>query len=316
MDLLDRLLNLGVIDGYLDVRCEMRGDWVLDNERPGLREMPFHVLLHGCARIEGQGLPSMTLGAGEVLLLPSGLPHRILDCPAVGKNGGADREASGGQPIPATSTTLLCGRIVLPHPVWRLCQALLPPSLVIHTQPERDNPAGSRLGRVLTLMREETEAPLPGSTAVLRHLAATLFALALRAAASTREPPPGILALSAHPRLRELALQILAHPGSNWTLEAMAEMANMSRSTLIRNFQAVAGTGPAEFLTRLRMAEASRLLRESDQSVAEVGEAVGYGSDAAFQRAFKRDTGFTPAAWRTMPQPETVARPVRRITVG
>jgi len=316
MDLLDRLLNLGAIDGYLDVRCEMRGDWVLDNERPGLREMPFHVLLEGGASIEGHGLPPIILQTGDVLLLPSGLPHRILDRPSLAAKSSVGREEPEGRAIPAASTTLLCGRIVLTQAVWRLCQALLPPCMVIRARPEMDDPAESRLGRVLALMREETEVPLPGSTAVLRHLSAVLFGLALRAAASASEPPPGMLALSAHPRLRELALQIMAQPGSSWTLEAMASIANMSRSTLIRNFVAVAGIAPAEFVTRLRMANAGRLLRDSELSVATVGEAVGYASEAAFQRAFKRDTGFTPAAWRAMPQPVPVPQAVKRISSG
>jgi AraC family transcriptional activator of mtrCDE len=165
-------------------------------------------------------------------------------------------------------------------------------------------------------MREETDQAEPGYAAVLRNLSAALFGLTLRAAMHGTEPPSGMLALATHPRLRELAVQIVESPSQPWTIEDMAAVANQSRSSLIRSFGAVAGMAPAEFVTRVRIAEASRLLRESEQSVAAIGEAVGYASEAAFQRAFKRETDMTPAAWRAMRPPAVEpTQPPRRVSV-
>jgi AraC family transcriptional activator of mtrCDE len=155
---------------------------------------------------------------------------------------------------------------------------------------------------LLALMREEADAPGEGGAALLRHLSGALFAVALRAAMgqqpSAVAEAPGVLALGAHPRLAALVVDILGNLAQDWTLDRMAGRAALSRSSLIRTFQAAAGVSPAEFLNQVRMTEAARRLRAGRESPAAIGEAVGYASDAAFQRAFKREIGVTPAAWR------------------
>lgn len=302
-DLLDRLLNLDAVDGRLDERCELRAPWALKSARSGQREMPYHAVLAGSAVIEGPGVPPAMLHAGDVLMLPSGEAHRIVD--------------RGDEP-----TVLLCGRFVLTYAVWRLYRSLLPDYVIVRTGVDtqtqaRGEAASSRLSRLLALMREETDQAEPGYAAVLRNLSAALFGLTLRAAMHDAAPPSGMLALATHPRLRELAVQIVQSPSQAWTIEDMAAIANLSRSSLIRSFGAVAGMAPAQFVTRVRIAEASRLLKESEQSVATIGEAVGYASEAAFQRAFKRETDVTPAAWRAMPLPPAEPpRPPNRVIVG
>ena len=347
LDLLDRLLNLGAVDGRLDERCELTAPWALDNARSAQREMPYHAVLSGSAVIEGPGLPPTTLHAGDVLMLPSGEAHRIVDRgdAANGWNGangskGAHSALARTKRPPAVTvheaadeaTVLLCGRFVLTYSAWRLYRSLLPEFVVVRTSAEgtrrlleqtqdqtqeRSDAAASRLSRLLALMREETDQAEPGYAAVLRNLSAALFGLTLRAALHGAQPPSGMLALAAHPRLRELAVQIVQAPSQAWTIEEMAAAANMSRSSLIRGFGAAVGMAPAEFVTRVRIAEASRLLKESEQSVAAIGEAVGYASEAAFQRAFKRETDVTPAAWRAMPiAPAEPPRPPRRVIAG
>jgi len=314
MDLLDQLLNIGPIDGYLDVRCEMRGSWALDNEPNLNHEMPYHVLLSGSATVEGLGQAATTLLPGDVLVLPTGPAHRVLDQPSAAN---AVRAKPGLRISNGEGTTLLCGRIILTQAAWQLYCTLLPSSVVVRAEQDGAAADGSRLRRIIGLMQEETNAVLPGNTAVLRHLSAALFGLTLRSVVLSKEPPPGMLALAAQPRLRDLALAVMGSPERSWTLEEMAGVANMSRSTLIRKFTAAAGMAPADFVTRLRIAEASRLLKASEISVAAAGEAVGYASEAAFQRAFKRETGQTPAAWRNTPH-GAVTRPegVQHLRIG
>jgi AraC family transcriptional activator of mtrCDE len=335
LDLLDRLLNLGEVDGRLDERCELTAPWALDNARSAQREMPYHAVLCGSAVVEGPGLPPTALHAGEVLMLPSGEAHRIVDRPHDADGAAAAPRVRGGAHRAAAvtlyeardeATVLLCGRFVLSYAAWRLYRSLLPQYVIVRAgphdaqgipAPERSDAASSRLSRLLALMREETDEQQPGYTAVLRNLSAALFGLTLRAAMHGEQPPSGMLALATHPRLRELAVRIVQTPSLAWTIEEMAAIANMSRSSLIRSFAAAAGMAPAEFVTRVRIAEASRLLKESEQSVAAIGEAVGYASEAAFQRAFKRETDLTPAAWRTMPlAPAQPPRPPRRVSIG
>lgn len=285
--LLDRLLALVDVDGRLDVRCELGAGWSLPQaEEPG-HHIPFHVLLDGEAVVDADGLRAAPMHAGDVLMLPGGGAHHL-------------RDRDPASLLRPGEGALLCGRFIVPAASARLLRALLPPALLVRSsEPE------SRLARLLALMREESDAPDDGAAALLRHLSGALFAVALRAAmreaagpARTPEAPPSLLALSAHPRLASLVVDVLSDPAADWTLDGMAGHAALSRSSLLRAFQAAAGVSPAEFLTQVRMTEAARRLRASHESIPAIGEAVGYASEAAFQRAFKREIGVTPAAWR------------------
>lgn len=306
--MLDRLLALVDVDGRLDVRCELGAGWDLAQDAADGHHMPFHVLLDGEALVDADGLNAATMRAGDVLMLPGGGAHRL-------------RDRDPASLMPPGEGALLCGRFVVPAASAKLVRALVPPALLV-----RGEGTDSRLTRLLALMREETDAPGEGGAALLRHLSGALFAVALRAAMAASTSPTttttnaanaGVLALSAHPRLAALAVALLREPAADWTLEGMAERAHLSRSSLIRAFQAAAGVSPADFLTQIRMTEAGRRLREGSESVAAIGEAVGYASEAAFQRAFKRETGLTPAAWRAAGEAAaTTALPERKRLAG
>ncbi|WP_181885496.1 AraC family transcriptional regulator [Trinickia dinghuensis] len=331
LDLLDSLLSLGAIDGRLDDRCDLLPPWTIEQGRSAQREMPYHAVMSGSAVAQAPGLEPTTLHAGDVLLLPSGDPHRIVDREEGpertegGAHSNTRRRAAGTVTVretPGEATVMLCGRFVFGYAAWRLYRSLLPNYVIVRARPAGEqnghdgaDAAPSRLNRLLGLMKEESDRPEPGYAAVLRHLSAALFGLALRAAVDAEQAPVGMIALAAHPRLRELAMRIVRAPGQAWTIEDMGEIANMSRSSLIRSFGAAAGMTPAEFVTRVRIAEAGRLLKETEQSVAAIGEAVGYASDAAFQRAFKRETDMTPAAWRAAPSPLEPARAPRFVEI-
>lgn len=285
MDLLDGLLQLAQLDARLDAHCNLAAAWTLAVPTAGRHEMPFHVLLQGQAIARVMGRSDVVLGTGDVLILVGGEAHRL--------EGTASAEG-----------TLLCGRFLLPVPPARLLGSLLPPVLRVSSA---GSAAQAPLATLLGLVHTESRAPGSGSAALLRHLCAALLALCLRATWSDDDVAPGLVALARHPRLAQLALGIVQQPALDWTLDDMAQHAHWSRSSLIRAFQSVAGLSPAAFLLRVRMAEASRQLLDGHGSVDAVGEAVGYASAAAFQRAFKREMGLTPAEWRLAPR---VAEPV------
>jgi AraC-like DNA-binding protein len=145
----------------------------------------------------------------------------------------------------------------------------------------------------------ESASARPGSAAVLARLSEVLFAEAIRCYVD--DLPPGQSGFLAALRDRHVgrALALLheapAHP---WTVDEISTRVGLSRSALGERFNELLGAPPMQYLARWRTSLAARLLRESDVPVLRVATDVGYESEAAFNRAFKRELGLPPAAWR------------------
>jgi AraC family transcriptional activator of mtrCDE len=306
MDLLSRLLSLMPVSGRLDVRCHVGAPWAIEQSTAGVREIPYHVLLSGNAIVEDGKGPPQKLSAGDIIVFPAGDAHRIHD-------------GSGAPPKPMTerrtvssvvaenegegaSADILCGRFLLGAVPDRLLRDHLPERLVVHSAGGGNGAAstvsGSRLGRLIELMREEAVDEGPGSETLVSHLSAALFALTLRFASEGSQPPHGLLALASKPRLQAAVSAMFETPGNPWTLDQLAALCNMSRATFVRQFQEAIGRSATDVLLDVRMTIAGRVLLQSNTPVAEIGETVGYQSEAAFQRVFKRHIGVTPARWR------------------
>jgi AraC family transcriptional regulator, activator of mtrCDE len=316
MDLLSRLLALLPVNGRVDVRCHFGAPWLLEQPAALPSEIPYHVLLAGEATIEDDSGAPQRLTAGDIVLFPGGNPHRMHD--GSGKRPKPTLERRAGELLvhenrgTGERADILCGRFLLPGMPDRLLRDYLPGRLVVRSLPARpaengdrsgvdsngDAPAGSRLTRLIQLMREEALDGAPASTALINHLSGALFALTLRFASEAPEPPRGLLALAQRSRLQPALAAMFDAPGKPWTLPALAELCHMSRATFVRHFDDALGRSANDVLTEIRMTLAARKLAQSDEPIAAIGEAVGYQSEAAFQRTFKRHTGVSPARWR------------------
>jgi AraC family transcriptional regulator, activator of mtrCDE len=312
MDLLSRFLSLMPVSGRVDVRCHFGAPWAIEEGPAGVREIPYHVLLSGRAVLEDGSGPPEQLEAGDIIVFPTGNAHRIHD-------------GSGAPPIPATerrnitltvaenggtgdTVDILCGRFLLGAVPDRLLRDHLPSRLVVRSAARdaanhsaddaQDSVAGSRLARLIALMREEAMDECPGSETLVNHLSAALFALTLRFASEAAQPPHGLLALAGRPRLQAAVSAMFESPGKPWTLDQFAALCNMSRATFVRQFQEAIGRSATDVLMEVRMTIAGRTLLESTTPVGDIGEMVGYQSEAAFQRVFKKQIGVTPARWR------------------
>ena len=138
--------------------------------------------------------------------------------------------------------------------------------------------------------------------AMLNALSTAMFALVLRFASKTGDAPRGLLALAGHPRLAPAVAALFNEPARAWSLPELARLCNMSRATLARQFQEKLGRSASDLLTDIRMTRAANELKKPSMSTGAVAEAVGYQSEAAFQRAFKDHMGLTPAQWRKTQQ--------------
>lgn len=153
-----------------------------------------------------------------------------------------------------------------------------------------------RIDVTLNALFAEAGETNPGRQVMLDRLCDILLIQIVRFAIQQKLVTRGVLAGLAHPRLARLLGELLDNPQQPWTLETMAARANLSRNGFANEFRNVVGSTPAEFLTRVRIAQAQRLLRKG-RPVALVAEDVGYNSQPAFSRAFIRESGLSPSAW-------------------
>jgi AraC family transcriptional regulator, activator of mtrCDE len=318
MDWLSRLFEMMPVHGRLDLRCFYGAPWRIDQGPAEAGAIPYHAVLAGSAVLDDPaGGRPLRLEAGDILLL-TGNPRHVLH-----DGGGAppkparnrrilnlmiSENAGTGEPL-----DMLCGHFVIAPPHDFLLRNYLPPRLVVHADGgETESPqpgTAAQLTGLVSLMRSETEADHLGGRAMLNALSAAMFALVLRLASQSDEAPAGLLALAGHPRLAPALAALFNEPERAWSLPELARLCNMSRATLARQFQEKLGRSASDLLTDMRMALAANALKKPSMSTGAVAEAVGYQSEAAFQRAFKSHMGMTPAQWRKAQAASTEGTP-------
>ena len=296
MDALSQLLSLYPMRTALDVRCHFGAPWVLDHAAAPTGIAPYHLIVRGTARIDGDdGEP---LQAGDVVVFPHGAAHRLYT--------GDQAQASPLRVSPAMltykdnegdgpPTDILCGEFRFDADGAAGLLASLPATLVVRTAGHAD---ADGLRHLIGILQTEAETPRPGSEAIMRQLASALFALLIRAWLQQALKVPGLFAVLAERRLQAALNGMLAAPQQAWSLEDLAALCHMSRATFARLFKQAAGATPADVLAQLRMARAARLLENGKLAAGDIAEAVGYQSEAAFNRAFKRQYGVGPGAYR------------------
>ena len=187
---------------------------------------------------------------------------------------------------------LVCGALELDV----VAEGLVTTSLPAVFRLRASHASASQRAIVNALTAEVTE-PGPGTPLMLTRLAELLFFRALRACVDGAKGQRWLRGL-AHPHLSKLLTRIHLAPERDWSLEALAAIAGMSRSSFAESFKATVGDTPQAFLTDSRMRHAARLLKSGALATKEVAAKVGYGSDEAFGRAFRRWSGTTPGRYR------------------
>jgi AraC family transcriptional activator of mtrCDE len=299
MDTLSRLLALHPLRTALEVRCHFAAPWVIDHAAVEAGVAPYHLIIEGQAWLEaGKGEP-LALQAGDIVVFPHGVAHRIRTEHA---DAAKPHIVSTAEHVVRQTTNegdgpvaeVLCGQFEFGNVGSHVLLHALPGLIHVRTA-GREDFAGLR--SLVAMLRSESAGLRPGAAAVLAQLSSALFALVIRAWLEQAEDRPGLFALLAERRLQAALQAMLAEPGADWSLEKLAALCHMSRATFARLFGRIAGATPATVLLNIRMAQAAALLARG-QSSGETGAAVGYQSEAAFNRVFKRHFQQAPGAFR------------------
>jgi AraC-like DNA-binding protein len=191
-----------------------------------------------------------------------------------------------------TPTSIISGWLYFEKPTLKPIARLLPRLVLIKAEQARS----LVLHTTLQLLASEMADPAPGSEVVANHLAEILFIQAIRAhiASGADCRNPGWLRSIFDPQIGAALKSIHENVDHPWTVESLAEAASMSRSAFAARFKELLGQAPLEYVTEWRMQKAVRLLQQPDKKLFEIAKSVGYESDAAFSKAFKRVLGVAP----------------------
>jgi AraC-like DNA-binding protein len=292
MDVLADILEVTRLAGTIFCRASAAAPWGLSVEPSP--KVSFHFVVAGqCYLVAGKS--PLGLGAGDLVLLPRGTGHALCDDPRSPRIPLAEWRAHRGRRAGnrAAQSELLCGTYELEaerdHPLLRL----LPP--VIHIA-ARDS-AG--LQPTLRLLLAEFEQRDVGSSKVTSRLLDVLFIQILRFWLDRQpEGSSGWLGALRDPAIGRALSALHAAPGRRWTVKSLAAAAGLSRAAFARRFKDLVGAAPLAYLTRVRLAAAAQLLRSTDEPIASIAQSVGYTSEFAFNRAFRRTRGSPPGRFR------------------
>jgi AraC-like DNA-binding protein len=331
MDILSDVLRTVRLSGSVFFAAEFSAPWALESPNPELLAsivMPeaecvvlFHILTEGECSILCGKCPPVRMETGDVIILPHGESHTMCSDPGIKATPvGAVFTQSSPDATPQVAfggggrkSRFICGYLNCDQRFDPLVRAL-PNMLLVRSKDDYaavealdengSHPApvprvsGSWLSTTLKFTINEARAARPGNAAMLGRLTELMFVEILRQYMQQLDGQGGWLAGLNDAHVGKALRLMHSDPTRAWTVSELAREAAISRSALAERFTQVIGESPMRYLARWRVQLAKQMLREGKSSVAEVAARVGYESEAAFNRAFKRSVGSPPAAWR------------------
>ncbi|MGB3337221.1 MAG: AraC family transcriptional regulator [Devosia sp.] len=314
MDVLSDVLRVVRLTGAIFFDNTFHDPWVVETPRASViasKVMPhsqyvfsFHTLLEGSCwaeMIDGSAQP-MRLNAGDVIVFPLDDAHAF--CSTIGMRAEPDlavyiRPVDRQLPyilnegIGPNGCRFICGYIGCDIRPYNPFITSLP--RVLHGRAA----ASGWLSHLVQHAVSETENRHAGGETVLAKLAELMFVQVIRQYANELPSESrGWLSGLRDPQIGRALSLVHARPANDWTIEALATEVGMSRSAFAKRFAHYSGDSPMQYLARWRMQLAARRLENPQVSIAQVGVEVGYDSEAAFNRAFKKVMGVPPGTWR------------------
>jgi len=294
IDVLSDVLSTARLRSRILGRVDLRAPWALSMQKQP--RSVFHLVLEGgCSLTTGSAKPR-SAARGDVLLMPRGKGHVLRDSE---KSKAPAREfaAFSGPPASAgdgEAARILCGAFVFEDQQTNLLLDGLPE--VVHVE-QLSSEVRPWLDQTLNLIDHESRAGEPGARAALSGLCDALFIYVLRNQLSKSGGNGWLRALS-EPGIADALKHIHAEPTNDWTVQSLARSAGMSRSKFADRFRGLVGQTPVQYLIAWRLRKAASRLRDTHESLAEIASQSGYESEAAFNKAFKRELGVTPGVYR------------------
>lgn len=294
MDPLSDVMSLLRLHGYKCGGLDVGGE--LSVRFPNYEGIRCYALVSGQCWLSVEGVPETAhLETGDCILLPSGRPFRLatdltltpIDAHTLfanRDNGGIASYNGGG------NSFIVGGHFVFTGQQSDILLGVLPP--IVHLRKQSDKTA---LRWTLDRMMDELREPQPGSALVAEYLACMILVQALRLhLAEGLKCGVGWLFALADKQMSASIQAMHDEPASRWTLQKLAARAGMSRTIFASRFKETVGSSPIEYLTRWRMLLAGDRLKYTNDSISEIARSLGYESESAFGKAFKRAMHCSP----------------------
>ena len=279
--------------------CRFALQWEVVHEAEPAGFAQFHIVTNGSCLLERYCGETFKLEAGSILLLPQGDSHVVR---SASRGGGAPIRTEYNNAIriktntrDASDTELICGRLRFDGAMYGLVTAALPKAIVLSIG---RTDLFDRMRMLVQSIDEELQAARPGAATIATELATALFVMMLRMHFEQSASSSGIIRLLASSSSARAVTAMLRDPAHPWTLDELAAEARVSRATLVRIFRREGDLPPLGFLSELRLGLARQRLSSTNATVAQVAAAVGYNSESAFSRAFRKRYGISPGRLR------------------
>jgi len=314
MDVLSEVLKVVKLQGAFFYNGEFSSPWSIRAATsqglvryfaPGTdKVIIYHLLTEGRAHVRLDDGTSVHLNAGDIVMLPHGDPHIMENGPPTATVDESEqlgevlaqglklwRLGGGGQ-----VTKFVCGYMACEPRLSQVFLSGLPPLFKVSI---RNDASGRWLENSIRFSVEEAGQARAGGEAVRAKLSEVLFVETLRAYISNLSPEQiGWLAGARDAEVGRALAMMHRNPAHPWTIATLAKEAGVSRSVLAERFRYFLNEPPMAYLTRWRLQLGAQMLSSTSHSVAQIAAEVGYESEAAFNRAFKRESGVPPARFR------------------
>ena len=297
MDVLSDILKKVKLSSAIYFKSDFSSPWGMDIPKGPFAQ--FHIVTRGQCVLKTKDR-TIQLFAGDIVVFPLGTSHWLADNESSERKNGQEVVHSiiNGKSLfegDYISTTLICGHFEfdksMDHPFVKEL-----PEIIHITDSEKKELLW--LESITNLVIQEAGNEKSGSNVIVNKLGEVLFIYTLRAFIQRKITEKGFLAAIQDERISKVLKAIHNSPEKDWQLYSLAQIAGMSRTGFSNQFKALVGETPLNYITQWRILQAKELLQESNKSVGEIAEEVGYMSEAAFNRVFKKRVTQTPLKYR------------------